>query len=89
MTTVRPALSHGGTHRVRAASPGGVRRHASRQRPLLRRRLGEEILSVLVLVFVLVVTLLLLGLEWLDSSPGAVSPASTSTPTFVVPGGTP
>jgi hypothetical protein len=31
---------------------------------------------------------MLLGLEWLDSSPRSANPASTSTPTFIVPGGT-
>ena len=80
----------GGSGLVRLASmPAGAPRRVDRPRPG-HERLGsapaastatsatdpEKVLAVLVLVIALVITLVLLGLQWLDSG----APAATSAP---------
>jgi hypothetical protein len=71
MTTVRsappvvaPAVADG--------APGARLRRLERRRRLLR----EELLAVAVLIIALAITLVVLGLQWLDSGPSAVSSAA-------------
>jgi len=68
MTTVRSAPPVLGA--AAADHTPGVRLRRLRQR---RRLVREELLAVAVLVIALAVTLTVLGLQWLDSGPVAVS----------------
>ncbi|MBO0731641.1 MAG: hypothetical protein J2P57_20445 [Acidimicrobiaceae bacterium] len=89
MTTVRAALSDSRRHRVRAADTPVRQRHYASRRRLVRDHLHEEVVSVLVLVAVLAITLVLLGLQWLQSSPTSASPAPTTPPALTTTGGSP
>jgi hypothetical protein len=86
MTTVRTAPSDGRRHRISAADTPIVPR---RRRRHTRHLLREQVLSVLVLVAVLAITLVLLGHQWLQSSPKTVSPATTTPTALTTPGGSP
>ena len=59
---------HGGEHNARPSvhGPGGDRRHRRLER---RRIVREEIIVLSVLAMALVVTVVVLGLQWLDSTP--------------------